>query len=421
MDLQTFGTQLSALGQGLSDFSTSAKGIILECMNRAVTAIQDLANIAISLSGADFSVFGNDTIGALGEQLPGLGQALVSFNTSIATLSGGTASNMGYAITNLGNLANAIVQFQGINYEYIYSFKDALNSLAEFDMQGLVNTFSVEGIEQVGTAGKKISDSIIEGLKKGDDGIKQTASMLMTSILNEIHVKYHYFHDTGYEITDQMRSGIRMGEAGLVYETKGVVNSAQRSINDYYPHFVAVGAHLMNGLHDGLASQEDTVVGKAQEIAAKVLEVMKQTAEIKSPSKATERMGRYLDEGLINGMKKYSSQVYSTAETLSTKTLDGFSKSIDQIYEVIDADLNPVITPTINLDYVKQGVSDINSMFNAKSLNANAELQNGVDMNGAGGPTISFTQINNSPKALSRIDIYRQTRNQIAQMKGALN
>ena len=143
--------------------------------------------------------------------------------------------------------------------------------------------------------------------------------------------------------------------------------------------------------------------------------------EEKSPSKATERMGRYLDEGLINGMKKYSRQVYSTAETLSTKTLDGFSKSIDQIYEVIDADLNPVITPTINLDYVKQGVSDINSMFNAKSLNANAELQNGVDMNGAGGPTISFTQINNSPKALSRIDIYRQTRNQIAQMKGALN
>ena len=421
MDLQTFGSQLSALGQGLSDFSTSAKGIILECMNRAVTAVQDLANIAISLSGADFSVFGNDTIGALGEQLPGLGQALVSFNTSIATLSGGAASNMGYAITNLGNLANAIVQFQGINYEYIYSFKDALNSLAEFDMQGLVNTFTVEGIEQVGTAGKKISDSIIEGLKKGDEGIKKTASMLMTSILNEIHVMYHYFHDTGYEITEQMRSGIRMGEAGLVYETKGVVNSAQRSINDYYPHFVAVGEHLMNGLHDGLANQEDTVVGKAQEIAAKVLEVMKQTTEINSPSKATERMGRYLDEGLINGMKKYSRQVYSTAETLSTKTLDGFSKSIDQIYEVIDADLNPVITPTINLDYVKQGVSDINSMFNAKSLNANAELQNGVDMNGAGGPTISFTQINNSPKALSRIDIYRQTRNQIAQMKGALN
>lgn len=422
MNMETFGNQLTALGNGLADFSIAGNGIIAESMKRAVTAVGDLADIAVKLKGAEesFDVFKSDAMADLSEDLPGLGQALVSFNNSISTLSAGSNS-MGYALDNLQKVVDSVVAMQGVDYEYIYSFKDALNSLAEFDMQGLVNTFTVEGIEQVGTAGKKISDSIVEGLKKGDDSIKKTASMLMTSILNEIHVMYHYFHDTGYEITEQMRSGIRMGEAGLVYETKGVVNSAQRSINDYYPHFVAVGAHLMNGLHDGLASQEDTVVGKAQEIAAKILAIMEKTSEIQSPSKATFRMGRYLDEGLINGMKKYSRQVYSTAEILSTKTLDGFSKSIDQIYEVIDADLNPVITPTINLDYVKQGVSDINSMFNAKSLNANAELQNGADVNGAGGPTISFTQINNSPKALSRIDIYRQTRNQIAQMKGALN
>ena len=421
--LDTFGEQLTALGIGLKDFSIAAAGIIISSVKNAVGVVSDIADIAIKLTQNEenFSIFKSSAMSDLSEDLPKLGEALMSFNDSVKSLSGGGASNVSFAIDNLHKVVDTVVAMQGIDYEYIYSFKDALNQLAEFDMEGLVNTFSVSGIEQVGEAGRKLTKSIQEGLAKGGPDIIKTAGMLMTSILNELHLHYHYFHDTGYEITNQLRSGVRMGEAGLVYETKGIVSSAQRSINDYYPHFVAVGAHLMNGLHDGLASQEDAVVGKAQEIAAKVLEVMNQTAEIKSPSKATFRMGRYLDEGLINGMKKYSRQVYSTAETLSTKTLDGFSKSIDQIYEVIDADLNPVITPTINLDYVKQGVSDINSMFNAKSLNANAELQNGVDMNGAGGPTISFTQINNSPKALSRIDIYRQTRNQIAQMKGALN
>jgi hypothetical protein len=34
---------------------------------------------------------------------------------------------------------------------------------------------------------------------------------------------------------------------------------------------------------------------------------------------------------------------------------------------------------------------------------------------------ISFVQNNYSPKALSRLEIYRQTRNQIHQLKGALS
>ena len=420
LELDVFGDQLADLGRGLSRFSKTSKDIDAGAMDIAVKAVKDLAEISVALSQGDFSVFGTDSLESLGEDLIGLGENLVAFNNSVTTLSSQT-SNLSYVIDNLKKLVEAIQLMQGVDYEYMYSFKDALNAMAQFDMAGLVRTYSVQGISDIGRAGEQLVNSLISGLQKGDKPLTDTVSMLMTSALNQIHLMYHYYHDSGYEITEQMRSGIRMGEAGLVYETKGVVNSAQWSINDYYQYFITAGAHLMNGLLEGMASKEDELITRAGQIAAQTLKVMQSGFEEKSPSKATERMGRYLDEGLINGMKKYSRQVYSTAETLSTKTLDGFSKSIDQIYEVIDADLNPVITPTINLDYVKQGVSDINSMFNAKSLNANAELQNGVDMNGAGGPTISFTQINNSPKALSRIDIYRQTRNQIAQMKGALN
>ena len=40
------------------------------------------------------------------------------------------------------------------------------------------------------------------------------------------------------------------------------------------------------------------------------------------------------------------------------------------------------------------------------------EIQNGV--NPVGGNTYQFTQNNYSPKALSRIEIYRQTKNQLS-------
>ena len=55
----------------------------------------------------------------------------------------------------------------------------------------------------------------------------------------------------------------------------------------------------------------------------------------------------------------------------------------------------------------------------AKQQSAN-EIQNGVNST-TGGSTFQFTQINNSPKALSTIDIYRQTHNQFEVMKGLVS
>jgi hypothetical protein len=54
----------------------------------------------------------------------------------------------------------------------------------------------------------------------------------------------------------------------------------------------------------------------------------------------------------------------------------------------------------------------------AKTHNVESS-QNGVN-NNTSGNTYQFTQNNYSPKALSRAEIYRQTKNQFAAMKGAL-
>lgn len=419
IDIGTFGEQLGGLASGLSSFSTSGNGIIEESMKRAVSAVSDLVDISVKLSTGEFDIFGSDSIKKLGEDLPGLGTALVSFNTSIGSLSA-ASNSMGYALDNLRKVVDVIVLMQGVDYEYIYSFKDALNSLAEFDMQGLVNTFTVEGIEQVGTAGRKLATSISEGLQKGDSDIKRTAGLLMTTILNEIHIQYENFRTSGYNLTEELRAGLRLGQDSVKNTARDIALAASKAINGTYSYFVNAGRHLTAGLNEGIKNGEGSVVDAAASLANNMAAAMKNNLKIESPSKVAAEIGKYFDLGLVMGMENYSDKIYNTAVELSDKTLEGVSSSIDRIYEVIDADLNPVITPMINLDYVKKGVDDINSMFNAKTLNASSELQNGAEVDSSG-TNISFTQINNSPKALSRIEIYRQTRNQIAQLKGALN
>ena len=52
-----------------------------------------------------------------------------------------------------------------------------------------------------------------------------------------------------------------------------------------------------------------------------------------------------------------------------------------------------------------------------KELSAQG-IVNGSGTTMSGNQYYYFNQTNNSPKALSRLDIYRQTRNQIAMLKG---
>ena len=89
----------------------------------------------------------------------------------------------------------------------------------------------------------------------------------------------------------------------------------------------------------------------------------------------------------------------------------------------------------MDLSNIKSSGSAISKMFTGQAgldISSNytqaqrtAALQNSVgstsgDISANGGTTISYTQNNYSPKALSRLEIYRQTQNQIATIKGAM-
>ena len=80
-------------------------------------------------------------------------------------------------------------------------------------------------------------------------------------------------------------------------------------------------------------------------------------------------------------------------------------------------DLDPVITPILDTRKLRSSLGAVNSMFDDTAIESDAKIQNG-NTDGSRGNTYQFVQNNYSPKALSRIDIYRQTNNQFARMKG---
>lgn len=108
--------------------------------------------------------------------------------------------------------------------------------------------------------------------------------------------------------------------------------------------------------------------------------------------------------------------------------------TIAKISDVINGnmDMTPTIRPVLDLSDVEAGASNINSLFSqTKGINVSTiigkvpkigpdPVSETVQSPSAPseGTNISFVQNNYSPKALSRLDIYRQTNRQISAMKG---
>ncbi len=195
-----------------------------------------------------------------------------------------------------------------------------------------------------------------------------------------------------------------------------IVRSYSRSLNP--KEFRNIGKNAMVGLYNGIVSEVSRLFKLVQEISYKIPHTIKGTWEIKSPSRLFKSFGMYAMEGLANGLSQYS----ALAEAAAAETADNTTKTLNGITNSVldwDTDFNPVITPTLNLDNVTRGVREINDMFKETTLDTVVEdpVQNGGT---TPQPSTTFIQNNYSPKHLSSIDIYRQTRNQLSSLKGAM-
>jgi hypothetical protein len=122
---------------------------------------------------------------------------------------------------------------------------------------------------------------------------------------------------------------------------------------------------------------------------------------------------------------------------MASGTVDAISKTLKTIPDVLpdSMTLNPTITPVLDLSGVKKDAGQLNNMLTGGKIsmgtsvvsarNAGTGFQDNVDSVNAGTTVTGnantiFNQYNNSPKALSSAELYRQTRNQLSATKSQL-
>ena len=288
------------------------------------------------------------------------------------------------------------------------------------------------------STGRNITSNISTGISEEDSIAKVTESTqtLIDKVFELLEGTYQQFKETGGKCIQKMCQGFDYARKSREYQdcVFDIVETFQSHMSMKMDMFKLIGMMIVQGMISGINEKADLVSGAAARVAGNAIKSAKEILKVKSPSRAFMEIGRFVDEGFAIGLREYSNLAEDASSDMATGTLSPVQESIQQLSGMLDGsiDINPVITPTLDLSQINARSAALANMFNGRQIavQARADEQQAEMMTQLGNilaeqnsepRTVTFNQTNNSPKALSRTEIYRQTRNGFSQLVSALS
>ena len=387
----------------------------------------------------------------------------------VINLINGIASSLGALIQAGINLAIAFVNgvANGIrdNSEQIFAaVRNLLSSILELFIDGLQEVVSLipgvgskmaEGLESAKEAiretlapesmseiGSEAAQSLSNGAVNGIniESIGSGLSAQLTTAAGSVDVS-SAGEILGNNFSDSVATSMVSGTNLYSVRQSGVTLTNEANDGGQSVDTTVTGAYIAQGIAQGIWDNAYLAYQAAESLAAECSRRINSALRINSPSKVTYKSGSGIVEGLALGIDENAPLAYSSVESLANRTIKTFSAALDgandltparitpvldmsEIYDAMsdfgvnDEEWNPVIRPILDMSRVNPGLKNLRAIVaNKAEMTNRAENQNGSTVNNASNSMV-FNQYNYSPKALNRVEIYRQTNNQFAAMKG---
>ena len=281
-----------------------------------------------------------------------------------------------------------------------------------------------QAVPRLVTAGLNLILGLLRGIRDNIGQIVTVAAEIIVNFLNALAQKLPSIIQAGIDLIISFVNGIANG----IRDNSYAMGQAGGNL----------ATAIVEGMVKGIGGGIGAVVKAAKDLAKGALNAAKDFLGINSPSKAFTEVGQWSSEGMAIGLTNYSDKVASAASGVGSEAVHAMKKSIAGLGDLISADMDmtPVITPVLDMSSVRRDASSLTDLLatapfeidgayaSARAAlagyNANAAAASEDTPAGAASTTVTMTQINNSPKTLSAIEIYRQTSNQISAAKGAL-
>ena len=396
LDLVSFSTGMSTLGNSMKTFSTDLSEVDKDTVDKAVgigEKVGDMVqnHVPQSIDIVDFV-----------DNLPGLGKALAEFSKNISgddtfdsdaiESAVGAGESIGEMVKN--NIPQSIDIVDFVEYapkvaEAIVDFyKKITANKVEFDKTKVTNA------TDAGSAiGKMIKNDIPESVDIKDfvDNLPTLGETLATFSEEMSDVSGADLLETIENLSTMMSSLEDIGTTGVkkfikpFSDSKKKVTDAingmakfakdalgkQGNIDD----FKTIGKNLVQGFADGISVNTYIATAKAKAMANAAEKAAKDALDINSPSKVFRKIGKSVPEGFAQGIDRLSSLASKSSEEMAKDSVSSTLSAVSYIADVINSDIDaqPTIRPVLDLTNVRSGANAIGGMLSGRTLSINTE------------------------------------------------
>jgi tape measure domain-containing protein len=451
-DLGSFGDSLVQFGSGIKSYSDSISGIDTGIMSSVITQVNRLVEMAkgmaeLDTSGmSDFSTaliqLGNNGIdgfiNAFTDASGRVTSAATSMLTTFINAANAQKGNLTSTFTTmmqavLTTLTNYQTQFNTAGSTLMTKFISGIKSQDGNTKTAITNIISgcITAINnkqtQFNTSGANLMIKLIAGVKSKDYETRNAFVNILSSCLTAIANKYLEFQNAGLQCMIKFIAGVKEKAEEVKTAFTGNLNASVTAIRDYHDQFKQAGAYLVEGFADGISENTYRAEAKARAMARAAAEAAEDELDEHSPSRVGYHIGDFFGLGFVNAIGTYAVKAYNASAEMADSAKTGLGNAIAKVKDMIDngVDGQPTIRPILDLSDVEEKSHRLNTLFSrSQALTVSTgiaaargrNLQN-EDTNPNTGNSYNFTQNNYSPKALSRTEIYRQTKNQFSAME----
>ena len=231
-----------------------------------------------------------------------------------------------------------------------------------------------------------------------------------TRLVNGFDLLYPEFTEAGTNAANSMASGASANFPILEKTGKESAAAFERGLGSGAPYAVGVevaetandgiesvdaytsGDNFTAGFKNGMSSGESAISiwDAAWNLGQKALSALRKSIKEGSPSKETKKSGNWFVLGFSNAISDGTKKVVESTRSMAVEALDTLNSEME----------SGINAPTIN--GIKSSMASTRKAVGSGSQTLSSPVVNNYN---------NFYQTNNSPKALSRLEIYRQSKN----------
>ena len=252
--------------------------------------------------------------------------------------------------------------------------------------------------------GAKGADKITEGLNKNKSKVSDSAKKTVGEAKKGADYKASEFFWTGKTTVGEITKGITKNNSQVGNASKNTMNKAKKEANKVKSN--SVGENFISGLIEGLENNSliNQLIDSASSVAGTIVDTVKDWLGIHSPSRKGIWLSEMFGEGLIEGAENSEKAVSKAYENTATNAYKSANEVLNKNLE-----LDPIFTD--GLRQARANLANANRNISQATKDKATSNVNNTTINN------TFNQTNNSPTPLSRLDIYRDTKNLIKQIK----